>query len=99
MSLDPYGEGAPTPTTFWRPRESERTIYTEKKLGDETLAIWELRPLPDDALVTHVTLIAYRGEKAVVAWRNGQSLLPEGDVREGEDVEAAIKRVAEEQAG
>lgn len=99
MGLDPYGDAAPTPTTFWRPRESERSIYTEKKLGDETLAIWELSPLPEDALVTHVTLIAYRGEKAVVAWRNGQNLLPEGDVKEGESVEEAVKRLAEEQAG
>ena len=99
MGLDPYGEGAPTPGTFWRPRESERSIYTEKKLGPETLAIWELRELPADAVVTHVTLIAYRGEKAVVAWRNGQNRLPEGEVKDGESLDAAIRRVGEEQAG
>lgn len=99
MSLDPYGEGAPTPSTFWRPRESERSIYTEKKLADQTLAIWELSPLPEDALVTRVTLIAYRGEKAVVAWRNGQQRLPEGDVKPGESYEDAIRRIGEEQAG
>ncbi|HLF79311.1 MAG TPA: NUDIX domain-containing protein [Dehalococcoidia bacterium] len=100
MGLDPFdGGGAPTPTTYWRPRESERGAYTEKKLGDELLAIWEHRDLPADAVVTHVTLIPYRGEKPVVAWRQGKMLLPEGNVREGESVDAAIKRIAEEQAG
>jgi ADP-ribose pyrophosphatase YjhB (NUDIX family) len=98
MSLDPYGDAAPTPTTYWRPRESERGIYTEKKLGDK-LALWQTSLLPDDAIVTHVTLIPYRGEKPVVAWINGQIRLPEGDVREGESAEAAIRRIAEEQAG
>ena len=98
MSLDPYGDAAPTPTTYWRPRESERGIYTEKKLGDK-LALWQTSDLPADALVTHVTLIPYRGEKPVVAWINGQVRLPEGDVREGESADAAIRRIAEEQAG
>jgi hypothetical protein len=63
------------------------------------LAIWELSDLPDDAVVTHVTLIPYRGEKPVVAWRQGRFWLPEGDVGEGESVDAAIARVAIEQAG
>ena len=35
MSLDPYGGDEPIPNTFYRPRESERGIYTEKKIGDE----------------------------------------------------------------
>jgi hypothetical protein len=99
MSLDPYGDAAPTPTTFWRPRESERGIYTEKKMGDEMLALWETSDLPADAFVTHVTLIPYRGEKAVVAWKDGRYWLPEGDVHAGEDVDAAVKRIALEQAG
>jgi ADP-ribose pyrophosphatase YjhB (NUDIX family) len=63
------------------------------------LAIWERKELPADAVVSHVTLIPYRGEKPVVAWRGGKFLLPEGNVNEGESVEAAIKRIAEEQAG
>jgi hypothetical protein len=99
MSLDPYGDAAPTPTTFWRPRESERGIYTEKKMGDEMLALWETSDLPADAVVTHVTLIPYRGEKAVVAWKNSRYWLPEGDVHASEDVDAAVKRIALEQAG
>ena len=99
MGLDPYGDAAPTPTTYWRPRESERGIYTEKKMGDEQLALWETRDLPEDADVTHVTLIPYRGEKPVVAWKDGRFWLPEGDVHEGESVEAAIRRIALEQTG
>ena len=101
MSLDPFDSGAqPTPVTFWRPRESERAGYTEKKLGDETLAVWfRGGELPDDAVVTHVTLIPYRGEKAVVGWKAGKFSLPEGEVNEGESVDAAIKRIGEEQAG
>jgi hypothetical protein len=99
MSLDPYGEAAPTPTTFWRPRESERSIYTEKKIGDEMLALWETSELPADAVVTHVTLIPYRGEKAVVAWKDGRFWLPEGDVESGETAEDAVKRIALAQTG
>jgi hypothetical protein len=100
MSLDPFDSGgAPLPTTYWRPRESERGQYTEKKLGDEALALWETMPLPEDARVTHVTLIPYRGDRAVVAWREGRLWLPEGDVREGEDAAAAIRRIALDQAG
>jgi ADP-ribose pyrophosphatase YjhB (NUDIX family) len=98
--MDPYGGGGdPTPITYWRPRESERGAYTEKKWGDETLAIWELSDLPADAAVTHVTLIPYRGDKAVVAWKGGQHALPEGDTKPGESVEDAARRVALEQAG
>ncbi len=101
ISLDPFdGGGAPTPTTFWRPRESERGAYTEKKIGDETLALWHGGgELPADAVVTRVTLIPYRGEKAVVAWQAGKFSLPEGELKPGESVDAAIKRVAHEQAG
>ena len=46
-----------------------------------------------------MTLIAYRGDKAVVGRKDGQFLLPEGEVREGESVDQAIARVALEQAG
>jgi hypothetical protein len=46
-----------------------------------------------------VTLIPYRGERPVVAWKDGHGRLPEGDVHEGEDVLDAIKRIANEQAG
>lgn len=49
--------------------------------------------------MTRVTLIPYRGEKAVVAWKDGLGKLPEGDVQAGEDLVEAIKRVANEQAG
>ena len=89
MGMDPYGGGDPTPVTFWRPRESERGAYTEKKWGDDTLAVWELSELPADAVVTHVTLIAYRGDKAVVAWKGGVQTLPEGEAQPGESAEAA----------
>jgi ADP-ribose pyrophosphatase YjhB (NUDIX family) len=87
------------PATFFRPRESERSIYTEKKIGDEWTAIWETSELPEGANVTHVTLIPYRGEKAVVAWRDGVGRLPEGELQPGEDAESGIRRVANEQAG
>ena len=100
MSLDPMDTGEPPlPSTFFRPRESERGIYTEKKLGDEMLAIWETTDLPPDAEITHVTLIPYRGDRAVVAWRAGQLSLPEGDVLPGEELDAAIRRIALDQAG
>ena len=46
-----------------------------------------------------MTLIPYRGERPVVAWRAGRAWLPEGDVQEGEGAEAAVKRIALEQAG
>ncbi len=99
MGLDPYGGGDTTPLTYWRPRESERGYYAEKKFGDELLGIWERSDLPADASVTRVTAICYRGEKAVVAWKNGLLQLPEGDVQPGEAGEAAIRRIVLEQAG
>jgi hypothetical protein len=99
MGLDPYGGGDPTPMTFWRPRESERGAYTEKKLGDELLAVWQTSELPADANVTHVTTICYRGDKAVVGWKNGQFLLQEGDVEAGESAEAATRRIILDQSG
>jgi ADP-ribose pyrophosphatase YjhB (NUDIX family) len=98
MDMDPTG-GAPLPATYFRPRESERSIYTEKKIGDEWVALWETRDLPEDANVTHVTLIPYRGEKAVVSWQKGVMRLPEGEVQEGESLAAAMERIAKEQCG
>ena len=44
--------GAALPNTYFRPRESERSIYTEKRIGDEWTALWETASLPDDAIVT-----------------------------------------------
>lgn len=35
----------------------------------------------------------------MLAWKDGQGRLPEGDVQEGEDVLDAIKRIANEQCG
>ena len=93
------GGGAALPKTYFRPRESERAAYTEKKIGDDWRAWWETESLPADARVTHVTLIPYRGERPVVAWKEGIGHLPEADTREGEDVLEAIKRVANEQCG
>jgi ADP-ribose pyrophosphatase YjhB (NUDIX family) len=63
------------------------------------LATWETSDVPAGAVVTHVTLIPYRGEKAVVAWREARYWLPEGDVKDGETAEAAVRRIAEEQTG
>jgi ADP-ribose pyrophosphatase YjhB (NUDIX family) len=91
--------GAPLPATYFRPRESERGIYTEKKIGDDWRALWSTDALPEGAKVTRVTMIPYRGERAVVGWTNGTGRLPEGDVREGEDLVDAMKRIALEQAG
>ena len=71
MSLDPMGGSPPLPATYWRPRESERGvgIYTEKKFGDELLGQFGRGAPPEDATVTHVTLILYRGEKPIVAYQ------------------------------
>lgn len=91
--------GQPLPRTYFRPRESERSIYTEKKIGDDWTAIWETNALTADAQVTRVTLIAYRGERAVVAWKDGVGRLLDGEAQDGETSEAAVKRVALEQAG
>jgi ADP-ribose pyrophosphatase YjhB (NUDIX family) len=46
-----------------------------------------------------VLLIPYRGERPILAWKDGAGRLPEGEVREGEDVLDAIKRIANEQCG
>jgi hypothetical protein len=80
-------------------RDMERPHYTQKKIGDEMVADWERKALPDDARVILVTLIPYRGERAVLAWRDNRLWLPEGAPEPGEDAEAAIRRVALEQAG
>ena len=97
--MDFDGGGPALPNTYFRPRESERSQYTEKRIGDEWTALWDTTSLPDDAVVTHVTLIPYRGERAVVAYKNGQGNLPEGDLKEGEPVVDGLKRIALEQAG
>lgn len=91
-------ERAPSPLEFRR-RESERTIYTEKKIGDEWVAIWSLDDLAPDANVTHVTVIPYRGERVVLPYKDGKYALPETDVAEGESAEDAIKRIVMEQCG
>jgi ADP-ribose pyrophosphatase YjhB (NUDIX family) len=84
----------------WVPTKTEGRGLTEKNFGDETLATWESdAPLPDDAAVTHVTLLPYRGSRVVLAWRDGRVWLPEGEVAPGETAEQAIARVALEQAG
>jgi predicted NUDIX family NTP pyrophosphohydrolase len=49
--------------------------------------------------VTNVLLIPYRGERPVVAWKDGAGRLPVGEVHSGEDVIDAIKRIANEQCG
>jgi len=78
---------------------TERRPFSEKKFGEETLAIWEKTALPEDAVVTHVTLLPYRGERAVLSWSDGRLGLPDGEVAKGETVDAAVKRIALEQAG
>jgi hypothetical protein len=99
MSLDPFDSGTGPPPNLYRYREADLN-WTEKKYGDnEMLGVWQSTDLPEDAVVTHVTLIPYRGEKAVVGYRNGRMLLPEGEVAPGEDVDAVIRRAAAEQAG
>jgi ADP-ribose pyrophosphatase YjhB (NUDIX family) len=87
------------PSTYFRPRESERPMYTTKKIGDEWMATWETSDLPADAEVTHVTLIPYRGERAVVGYREGVMHLPEGDIQQGETLAAAMQRIAKQQCG
>lgn len=83
----------PAPPTEVRP-------YSEKKFGEEMLAIWETGELPADAVVTQVTLIPYRGEaRVVLSWKDGRLGLPEGEVAAGESVDDAIRRIALEQAG
>jgi len=96
--FDGQPERAPSPLEFRR-RESERSIYTEKKIGDEWVAIWTTDDLPADANVTHVTVIPYRGERVVLPYKDGTELLPETNVAEGETAEAAIRRVLFDQCG
>jgi hypothetical protein len=77
----------------------ESSEFTEKKLGEGTLAVWELVALPADATVTRVTLVPFRGERLAFAWKGGAFLLPEDSVRPGESVSQAIDRIGLEQAG
>ena len=96
--FDGQPERAPSPLEFRR-RESERTIYTEKKLGDDWVALWTTADLPAGANVIHVTVIPYRGERGVIPWKGGRLFLPEGDVQAGETAEGAIRRLLLEQVG
>jgi hypothetical protein len=98
MSLDPYDSPSGPPPNAFRYREIDAN-WTEKKYSDGFLAQWQTSDLPEDAVVTHVVLIPYRGEKAVISRHEGRLILPEGDVAAGESVDAAIKRIALEQAG
>jgi ADP-ribose pyrophosphatase YjhB (NUDIX family) len=99
MPTDDGGpETAPSPLEFRR-RESERGIYTEKKIGDDWIALWTTEDLPAGANVTHVVTVPYRGEKGVVPWKDGRFTLPEGDALPGEDAETAIRRIVNEQCG
>jgi ADP-ribose pyrophosphatase YjhB (NUDIX family) len=41
----------------------------------------------------------YRGERGVIPWKAGRFSLPEGDVNEGENAEAAIARLLLDQVG
>lgn len=73
--------------------------YAERKLPDGLLGSWERGALPDDANVSHVLLAPYRGERPVLAFKDGRLWLPEGEVAAGETTDAAIRRVALEQTG
>jgi hypothetical protein len=77
----------------------ESSDFTEKKLGEGTLAVWEMGELPADATVTRVTLVPFRGERLALAWKDGAFLLPEDSLRPGETVSQAIERVGLDQAG
>ena len=92
-------EGGGPPPNFFRPRESERSIYTEKKIGDEWVALWSQGDIPSNATITHVTTIPYRGERVVLPYRDGSHFLPETDVAEDETTEEAIKRVVFDTCG
>jgi hypothetical protein len=77
-----------------------RRGLAEKNFGDEILANWRGdESLPPDAVVTHVLLIPYRGERCVLAWKDGVASLPEGEVAPAESADLAIRRIAAEQAG
>jgi hypothetical protein len=73
--------------------------YAERKLPDGLLANWQRGALPEDAKLTHVLLAPYRGERPVLAYKDRRLWLPEGDVKEGESTEDAIRRIALEQVG
>jgi ADP-ribose pyrophosphatase YjhB (NUDIX family) len=73
--------------------------YAERKLPDEILARFETSDLPEDAVVTHVTMVPYRGERPVLPWREGRFWLPAGEAKQGESALDAVRRVALEQAG
>src|SRR5688500_3957441 len=73
--------------------------YAEKRIDDQYVGRWETDGLPDDALITHVILIPYRGEKPVLTWHDGRLQLPAGLVEPGEDAATAIRRIAEAQTG
>jgi hypothetical protein len=97
MSGDSYN---PFDTTIpLTPEVFGHAAYAERKLPDGLLGNWERSALPDGAAVTDVLLVPYRGEKPVLTWREKRLWLPEGATHEGETVEAAIRRVALEQAG
>ena len=81
------------------PKVHGLTGYTDKHFGDQIWALWEKSELPDDAVVTQVTLAPYRGDRPVLAWREGRMWLPEGEVADDEDPDAAIERIALAQAG
>ena len=101
MYPEDFGGGPTGPTSplEYRRRESERSIYTEKKIGDDWVAYWTTGELPEDAQVTRVTVIPYRGERGVIPWKGGRFSLPEGDVQAGESAEGAIRRLLLEQVG
>ena len=82
-----------------KPEIFGHAAYAERKLPDGLLGRWERSALPDDAVVTQVLLAPYRGERPVLAFRDKRLWLPEGEVKEGESAEDAIRRVALEQVG
>jgi ADP-ribose pyrophosphatase YjhB (NUDIX family) len=73
--------------------------YKERRLPDEVLANFETTPLPEDAVVTHLLIASYRGERPVLAWHDGRLTLPAGDVKPGEALGDAINRLLLEQIG
>jgi hypothetical protein len=73
--------------------------YAERRLPDGLLGNWELEPLPEDAVVTQVILVPFRGQRPVLTFHNGRLSLLEGEAHPGETPEEAVVRVAMEQAG
>ncbi|HEY7268980.1 MAG TPA: hypothetical protein VH951_04060 [Dehalococcoidia bacterium] len=94
-AAESFGES----TAFMPEAPGRGRVFTEKKFPDETLAMWASDELPEDAKVVFVTLYAYRGERVVLPWKDGKPVLAEGEAREGEDGEAAARRIALEQCG